>query len=249
MLVADIAALQPEIELPAVGVRGQRSGAVGVHPGGREQPPAAAGPAFQDALLLGGDLALDLLVDGDQCLAFHLPVEITQIGGAVGVPDDAVEGQVTSVTDPQPAPHENQGQHAALGIVPAVEVGGLLDLGHDLLGQRPGQPLVGTGEVVGVEGRVGRKSLVPAVAAHGVEERVQRADAPAARVGRSRIDGEIGQVAFEYLPVHRNQTTRGDPWVGQETGKPVEREDVDDGLVDAAADTEPPAHEPFGWLP
>ena len=58
VLVADVAALQPEIELSAVGVRGQRSRAVGVHPRGREQPPAAAGPAFQDALLLGGDLAL-----------------------------------------------------------------------------------------------------------------------------------------------------------------------------------------------
>lgn len=180
VFVLDVASLKPAVELSAVGVRGQWPSAVGVHPGRREQPLAAAGPALKDALLLGGDLALDLLVDGDQGFAFHLPVEVAQVGGAIGVPDDAVVGQVAGVADPQPAAHEDQGQDPAVGGVPAVEVGGLFDLGPHVLGQSPGQPLVGAGEVVGVEGRVPREALVPAVAAHGVEEGVQRADVPAA---------------------------------------------------------------------
>src|SRR6185503_17468354 len=113
-------------------------------------PPAAVRPAFQDALLLGGDLAFDLLVDGDQGLALHLPVEIAQVGGAVRVSDDAGEGQVAGVADPQPAAHQDQGERTPVGGVPAVEVGALLDLSHYVFSQPSGQPLVGSWEVVGV---------------------------------------------------------------------------------------------------
>lgn len=49
--------------------------------------------------MLRGDLVLDFLVDRDQGFAFHLPVEVAHVGGAVGVPDDAVEGQVAGVAD------------------------------------------------------------------------------------------------------------------------------------------------------
>lgn len=128
----DVAPLQPAVELASVGMRGQGPGAVGIHPWRREHPPAAAGPTLKDALLLGGDVTLDLLIDGDQGFAFHLPVEVARVGGAVSVPDDAVEGQVAGVADPQPAAHKDQGQRPAVGSVPGAEVGRLFDLGHQL---------------------------------------------------------------------------------------------------------------------
>ena len=97
------------------------------------------------------------------------------------------------------------GEQPALGVAPPVEVGGLLDLGHDLLGQRARQALGGFGEVVGVERRADREAVVPAVAADRVEERVQRADVPASRVLRAGVGGQVGQVALQQRPVQASQ--------------------------------------------
>ncbi|MEU6926371.1 MULTISPECIES: hypothetical protein [unclassified Streptomyces] len=58
MLVAYLALFQPDGEPAPVGVRGQRSVAVGVHSRSRKQPSAAVGPAFQD--VVDGHFALDL---------------------------------------------------------------------------------------------------------------------------------------------------------------------------------------------
>jgi hypothetical protein len=59
-----------------------------------EQYWRAAGPALCQRALLPGDFLFQLLVDGDERLAFHLVVPVTQVGGAVGV---AGEGAVMLV--------------------------------------------------------------------------------------------------------------------------------------------------------
>ena len=96
VFVADVAAAQPVPQLAAVGVRGQGFAAVGVHLRGGEQPGAAVGPPAQDPLLLFSDGLLEFLVDGDQRLAFHLAVDVAQVGRAVAVADDAVERDLAS---------------------------------------------------------------------------------------------------------------------------------------------------------
>jgi hypothetical protein len=44
-------------------------------------------------LLLGSDLASEVVVDGDQAFPGQLVVPVAQVGGAMAVADDAVEGQ------------------------------------------------------------------------------------------------------------------------------------------------------------
>ena len=67
------------------------------------------------------------------------------------------------------------------GVAPAVQVRGVLDLGHHMGGDRPGKPLAGLGVVLGVEDRGGgQAAVVPAVPAGVPEESVQRRDMPLA---------------------------------------------------------------------
>ena len=89
VLVADIAAGQPAVEREPVGDEAGRGPAVGVLRRPREQHRLPS----RDAVLLFDDQGVELLVDRDQRLAFHLVVEIAQVGGAVGVEDDAVARQ------------------------------------------------------------------------------------------------------------------------------------------------------------
>jgi hypothetical protein len=156
-------------------------------------------------MLLGGDALLDFLVDRDEGLAFHLAVGVTQVRGAVLVTDNAVERDPRGVADPQAAAHQDDGEQPAAGVVPAVEVGGLLDLGHDVLGQPAGQALFRPGEVVGVEGRAGGQAGVPLVPADRVEEGAQGADVAAAGPDRAGVGGQVGQVALQDRPVDAGQ--------------------------------------------
>src|SRR5215475_5646372 len=112
-----------------------------------EQVGAARWPALQDPALLGADVGLDLLVDRDGGLAAHLGVDVTQIRRALAVVEQAVEGQRAGARDPQPAADEDQGYQPAGWIWPSVEVGRQLDLGHDVLGELPGD-LLGRGWAV-----------------------------------------------------------------------------------------------------
>ena len=97
------------------------------------------GPAGADPLLLGADLAFEFLVDRDGGLAAHLVVEVAQVGGALPVVEQAVEGQRAGVGGAQPAPDQDDGDQPALGGGPAVEVGRCFDLGHDVLGHVAGE--------------------------------------------------------------------------------------------------------------
>jgi hypothetical protein len=99
---------------------------------------------------------VELFVDRDQGLAFHLVVVVAQVGGAVGVGDHAVPGQAQRVGDPQTGPDQDQGDQPVGRVGEPREVGGVLDLGHHLLGQRAGRPLGAAGEVVGEHQRGAR---------------------------------------------------------------------------------------------
>ena len=79
--VADIAAGQPAVEREPVGRCGDRGPAVGVLRRPREQHRRRR-PTRR---LLLDDQGVELLVDRDQRLAFHLVVEVAQVGRAVGV--------------------------------------------------------------------------------------------------------------------------------------------------------------------
>ncbi len=83
----------------------------------------------------------------------------------------------------------------------------------------------------------------------GVEEGVERGDVPVAGADRPGIGREIGQVAFQQGPDEVSEAVCADLGSGQEAGEPGEREKVDDDLVDAAADAQPPAGEPFSQVP
>src|SRR5260370_774650 len=80
---------------------------------------------------------LEVCVDGDRCLASHLGVEVAQVGGALAVVEKAVEAEGQGAGDPQAAASQDEGDQPPGRAGPAVQVGGCLDLGHDLLVQTP----------------------------------------------------------------------------------------------------------------
>ena len=115
VLVADVAAFQPAVQRPAVGVWSP----TGRRPSGlplslREQPRSSLGPSGSQALAVFADGAFQLLIDRDERLAFHLVVVIAQVGSAVGVADDAVAGQAERVGDAQPAAHQDEGDQLVM---------------------------------------------------------------------------------------------------------------------------------------
>ncbi len=119
----------------------------------------------------------EFLVDGNQCLPFHLGVDVAQVGGAAGIAADAVEREGECGGDPQPAAHQDDGEQLVGVVVPPVQVHRVFELGHDVLGERAGQPVALPGEVLGVEGGGRGQRGVPAVPADRVEERTDLADA------------------------------------------------------------------------
>ncbi len=145
VLVADVAGIQPPVELVPVGASwpGPLPADVGVQR--REQVRAAIWPARQHLLLLGADGGFQLVVDGDGGFPFHLGVDVAQVGGALAVADQAVERQGARGGDPQPAPDLDEGEQPSFGVGPAAEAGGMLDLGHDVLGQCAREPALPAG--------------------------------------------------------------------------------------------------------
>ena len=77
----------------------------------------------------------------------------------------------------------------------------MLDLGHDLLGQRPRRPLGASGVVVGEHQRGGRQRVVPVVLADRVQERVQLSDVVAVALPPGQLGVQVGQVALQHDPV------------------------------------------------
>ena len=149
VMAADVAACQPAAEPAAVGVAVRRHRAGDVLRGAGEQDRGPAGPAGCVPLPLPPDPAGDFVVDGDEGLAFHLVVVVAQVGLPVAVADDAVRWQRAGVPDAQSAPDQDERDQAAAGIVPPVQAGGVLDLGHDVPGEGPGQSFPAFGVVLG----------------------------------------------------------------------------------------------------
>jgi len=109
VLVADGAAFQPPVERQPVSRAAGWRGSVDVLSRPGKQPGCPAGPAFQDTLLLFPDQAMNVLIDGDKGLAFHLVVEVAQIRCCVGVGGEAAGLEPEGVGDPQAAVNEDEG--------------------------------------------------------------------------------------------------------------------------------------------
>jgi hypothetical protein len=109
VLVADGAAFQPPVKRQPVSRAADRRSPVDILSRPREQPGRPAGPAFQGTLLLFGDQAVNVLVDGDEGLAFHLVVEVAQIRRCVGVGGEAAGLEPEGVGDPQAAADQDEG--------------------------------------------------------------------------------------------------------------------------------------------
>lgn len=123
VLVADLAGLQPAVQLCAVGAGIERDVAGDVGAFAREQQRCPVWPSLEDpALLLAGG-GFELFVDGDGGFAFHLGVEVAQVGGTLPVVDDAAERERQRAGDPQAAPGEDQGDQLGGRVSPAVQVG------------------------------------------------------------------------------------------------------------------------------
>ena len=197
-------------------VTGRRPSMLALGRGNRTGVPA--GWRSRPRCCCSADEAGYFLVDGDQRLAFHLPVVVPQVGGAVAVVCQAAGRQPGRVGDPQPAADEDEGDQLVGRVVPAAEAGGVFDLGHDVLGQRARQQLAPAGEVLGEEHRRGRQAGVPLVAADVAQE---QADLPDVVALAGRVAAEVGQVAFEDVPA--DLAGPGDPGRGQERGEPRDR--------------------------
>lgn len=97
VFVAGLAELQSAVGGQTVSRTHLWVAAVGVLRRPREQVWAALWPAGENTLLLLVAESVDFLVDGDEGLAFHLVVDVTGVGGAVGVLRSGVEGEFQCV--------------------------------------------------------------------------------------------------------------------------------------------------------
>jgi hypothetical protein len=97
--------------------------------------------------------------------------------------------------------------------------------------------------------RIRSPSAPPQLVAKVWRQGIERGDVPVAGADGPRVEREIGQIALQQRPAEVSEAGCGDIGPGQETGEPGERKKVDDDLVDAAADAQPPAGEPFSQIP
>ena len=91
------------------------------------------------------------------------------------------------------------------GLASLAEVGGLLDLGHDVGGEAAGKPCAAGGEVLRVDRRGGRQRAVPAVPADRLQETAQPADVVAVAHLAAHFCLQDGQVAFQQRAGHAVQ--------------------------------------------
>jgi hypothetical protein len=74
---------------------------------------------------------------------------------------DKTKAENDQTVVPQPAAHQDQRDQPVGGVVPPVEVAGLLELGHDVVGERPRQLSGLPGVVLGIEHRAAGEGAIP----------------------------------------------------------------------------------------
>ncbi len=248
VLVADVAVFQPAVERAPVdrALDGLVAAEVSRHAGKQHRRPGR--PALQDHLLLAEELLAELVVDRYQRLALHLAVAVPQVGGAVGVAGYAVEGELGRVGDPQAAAHQDEGDQPVGGVVPPVEVAGLLDLCHDVPGQRPGQLLAPPGVVVGEERGGRREGAGPPVLPDCPDEAAQRPDVLAVRFPATEFGAQVGKVTFDHGPVDLSEGVDAGRRGGQEDRKPGQRPDSQRDRTRASPAGQSPSCPPFSQI-
>ena len=234
--VADVAAGQPAVEREPVG-RGGWSG-----PGRRgSSSDAGTAPARPRRRSCCSTIrAWSSFVDRDQRLAFHLVVEIAQVGGAVGVEDHAVARQAQRVGDPQPGPDQDQGDQPVGRVGEPGEVVGVLDLGHHVLGQRAGRPFGALRD----SRRVNTSAVAGRVSSQwcwriAVQERVELPDLVAVALPAGQLGVQVGQVALQHLP-GRGRPERSTPMRVEEDREPGQGAQPATGDLQAHAGAQPP---------
>ena len=185
---------------------------------------------------------------GTSASLLHLVVLVAQVGGLVGIVDDAVEGQAQRVSEAEPAADEDEGDQPPGRVVPPVEVGRVLELGHDVLGQGAGQQLPALGVVVVVEHGAGGQGVVPAEPPDRVQEAVELADALGVDVAAGQLGVQVGQVAFQQFPVDLGEPGDVHRRRGEERAETGDRQGSLGGRPGAGPAAQPPPDPPLGQL-
>ena len=183
-------------------------------------PGVPAGQRSRGAVAVFGDQLAQLLVDRHQRVAFHLVVDVAQIRRALGVGDDAVAAQPQRVGDPQPAAHQDDRDQPVGRVGESGEVVRMLELGHDMFGQRPRQPFFAFRVVLGEEHRVCGKCCVPTVLADRGEEPVEQPDVGAAALGM-KADRRAGRRGSVPAPSRSIWSMRSTPMSARNRAKRV----------------------------
>ena len=222
VFVADLTGLQPAAEHPPVGAVCQREVPGDVGAFSRKQAGRAVRPLVQHPPLLITDGGFEFFVDGDGCLASHLGVEVAQIGGALAIAQEAVEVESQGTGDPQPAPGEDERGQPAGGAGPAVQAGGCLDLGHDVLGETAVDLLGDRRSVAEVERRSAGQRIVPPVLPDVLEEQVEPADPGLLHPPSAGLGGDVGEIAFQQRPADSGESVNA--------GQGEERAEADESV-------------------
>ena len=135
------------------------------------------------------------------------------------------------------------------GLSCLVQVGGLLDLGHDVGGEAAGKPGTAGREVFRVDRRGGRERVVPAVPADRFQEAAQPADVMDMAHLAAHFRLQDGQVAFQQRAGHAGQAGRRLGQAGEPGGEPGHGPGPGSGRASRQPSGQLPADIPLGQFP
>ena len=112
----------------------------------------------------------------------------------------------------------------------------MFDLGHDVFGQRSGEPFGALGVVLGEEHDARGQAGIPLVLADGVEETAEQADVAALPLGVIGVVGvQVGQVALQDAAVEPDQDLDVGVLVEEDREAGESGDGTADGLIGQAA--------------